>query len=335
MFRLPGLALLLAFAAGAPLLTTTGCAKEQREVVVYCALDQEFAATIFEEFERESGIHVTPQFDDEVMKTVGLTNRIKLEKERPRADVFWNNEVIQTIRLKNAGCLEAYRSPSAADVPERWKDPDGVWTGFAARARILAVNTKRCPPEREPNSYLDLADPARKGQAAIAKPVAGTTATHLCVLYEVLGPEKAKAWFLALQNNDCGILAGNGPVMREVREGRYAWGFTDTDDFNVARLDDYPVKAVYPDQGDGGLGCLVIPNTIALVKGAPHREDARRFIDFALSKRVEKRLAFGRSAQLPVRAAVETPPGMKRLGELRLLEVDFAKAALQFEKLPD
>lgn len=335
MTRLPGLAALLALAAGAALVSTPGCAKEQREVVVYCALDQEFAATIFEEFEHQSGIHVTPQFDDEITKTVGLTNRIKLEQERPRADVFWNNEIVQTIRLKNAGCLEAYRSPSAADVPERWKDPDGFWTGFAARARILAVNTKRCPPEREPKSYLDLADPARKGEAAIAKPVAGTTATHLCVLYEVLGPEKAKAWFSALEKNDCGILAGNGPVMREVREGRYAWGFTDTDDFNVARLDDYPVKAVYPDQAEGALGCLVIPNTIALVKGAPHAEDARRFIDFALSKQVEKRLAFGRSAQIPVRAAVETPPGMKRLGELRLLEVDFAKAALQFEKLPN
>jgi len=326
---------LVALLAAAPPLAIPGCAKEQREVVVYCALDQEFAATIFEEFEKATGIHVTAQYDDEIVKTVGLTNRIKLEKERPRADVFWNNEVVQTIRLKNAGCLEAYRSPSAADVPDEWKDPDGAWTGFAARARILAVNTKRCPPEREPKSYLDLADPARKGEAAIAKPVAGTTATHLCVLYEVLGPERAKEWFAALEKNDCGILAGNGPVMREVREGRYEWGFTDTDDFNCARLDEHPVKAVYPDQADGGLGCLVIPNSIALVKGAPHGDDARRFIDFALSKDVEKRLAFGRSAQIPVRAAVEAPPWVKRLADLRLMKVDFAKAALQFERLPN
>jgi iron(III) transport system substrate-binding protein len=334
MSRVPFAAAVLAVAGATPLLLPSSCAPERREVVVYCALDQEFAATIFEEFEKQSGIHVTPQFDDEVTKTVGLTNRIKLEKERPRADVFWNNEVVQTVRLKNAGCLEPYRSASAADVPAEWKDPEGFWTGFAARARILAINTKRCAPGHEPNSYLDLADPARKGEAAIAKPVAGTTATHLCVLYEVLGAEKAKAWFDSVRNNDCGILAGNGPVMREVREGRYAFGFTDTDDFNVALLEECPVKAIYPDQGEGGLGCLVIPNSIALVKGAPHADDARRFIDFALSTDVEKRLAFGRSAQIPVRAAVATPPGMKRLADLRLMKVDFAKAALQFEKLP-
>jgi len=335
LLRSATLLLLAVAAAGGSVLTTSGCAEQRREVVVYCALDQEFAATIFEDFERQTGVHVEPQFDDEVTKTVGLTNRIKLEKGRPRADVFWNNEVVQTVRLKNAGCLDAYRSPSAADIPDEWKDPDGVFACFAARARILAVNTKRGAPGHEPRSWLDLADPTRKGEAAIAKPVAGTTATHFCVLYEVVGAGKTNAWYAALQKNDCAILAGNGPVMREVRDGRYAFGFTDTDDFNVARLDDYPVKAVYPDQDEGGLGCLVIPNSIALVKGAPHPDDAKKFIDYALSKDVEKRLAFGRSAQIPVRADVETPPGMKKLGEIRRLKVDFAKAALQFEKLQD
>jgi iron(III) transport system substrate-binding protein len=323
---------LLLVALLVPLFGAAGCAKERREVVVYCALDQEFAVTIFEEFEKQTGIHVSPQFDDEITKTVGLTNRLKLEKDRPRADVFWNNEILQTIRLKNAGVLDAYRSPSAADIPAEWKDPDGCWTGFAARARILIVNTKKCANGREPASYRDFTDPARKGEAAIAKPVAGTTLTHYCVLHEVLGADAARAWFAALEKNDCGILAGNGPVMREVRDGRYAWGFTDTDDFHVAELDGYPVKAIFPDQGDGQIGCLVIPNSIALVKGAPRADDARRFIDYVLTKDVEKRLAFGRSAQIPVRADVETPPHVRKLSDIRRLKVDFAKAALQEPK---
>src|SRR5262249_52500337 len=125
--------------------------------------------------------------------------------DHPRADVFWNNEIVQTIRLQGAGCLEPYASPSAADIPAEWKDPGNAWTGFAARARILIVNTKKTPADRMPRSYKDLADPARKGEAAIAKPVAGTTSTHFCVLHELLGAEAARAWFDALVANGCGI----------------------------------------------------------------------------------------------------------------------------------
>jgi iron(III) transport system substrate-binding protein len=316
------------------LLESGGCAPERREIVVYCALDQEHAASILEEFEKQTGIHVSPRFDDEITKTVGLTKSILLEKDHPRADVFWNNEVVQSIRLQTAGCLEAYASPSASDIPAEWKDPGNCWTGFAARARILIVNKEKTPADKLPRSYKDLADPARKGQAAIAKPVAGTTSTHLCALYELLGADAAQAWFDAAVANGCGILAGNGPVMREVRDGRYAWGFTDTDDFHVAELDGYPVQAVYPDQGDGEIGCLVIPNTISLVKGAPHAADAKRFIDFVLTKDVERRLAFGPSAQIPVRPDVETPPNVRRITDIRRMKVDFAKAAAWFEKLP-
>ena len=319
--------------AGVALLEP-GCAPEQREIVVYCALDQEHAATILEEFTKKTGIHVAPRFDDEITKSVGLTKSILLERDHPRADVFWNNEIVQTILLQNAGVLAPYASPSAADIPAEWKDPANHWTGFAARARILIVNTSKTPADKLPRSYKDFVDPARKGEAAFAKPVAGTTSTHFCVLHELLGAGAAKAWFDGAVANGCGILAGNGPVMREVREGRYAWGFTDTDDFHVALLDGYPVKAVYPDQGDGELGCLVIPNTIALVKGAPHADDAKQFIDFVLSKDVERQLAFGRSAQIPVRADVETPPDFKRIADIRRMKVDFAKAALWFEKLP-
>ena len=328
-----GLVASLLALAGVALLAPR-CAPEQREIVVYCALDQEHAATILEEFTTKTGIHVVPRFDDEITKSVGLTKSILLERDHPRADVFWNNEVVQTILLQNAGVLAPYASPSAADIPAEWKDAANHWTGFAARARILIVNTNKTPAEKFPRSYKDLVDPARKGEAAFAKPVAGTTSTHFCVLHELLGAGAAKAWFDAAVANGCGILAGNGPVMREVREGRYAWGFTDTDDFHVAELDKYPVKAVYPDQGDGELGCLVIPNTIALVKGAPHADDAKQFIDFVLSKDVERQLAFGRSAQIPVRADVETPPNFKRIADIRRMKVDFAKAALWFEKLP-
>ena len=46
------------------------------------------------------------KYDDESTKTVGLTNVIIQEAGRPRCDVFWNNEILNTLRLEEKGLLE-------------------------------------------------------------------------------------------------------------------------------------------------------------------------------------------------------------------------------------
>ncbi len=316
-------------------VSLAGCAEERTEVVVYCAVDIEHADAIFLDFTKATGVPVRPNADNEITKTVGLANQIKLEREHPKADVFWNNEIVNTIRLKRAGCLERYVSPAAIDIPAQFKDPEAYWTGFAARARIFIVNSEKCPPEQSPSSYRDYLDPARKGQWAIAKPIAGTTATHLAVLFQRLGDAAAKEWWIGLHQNQAALLTGNGHVMKAVRAGEFAYGFTDTDDYHAAESDGYPVRCIYPDQADGQLGCLVIPNTISLVKGAPHAELAKKFIDYVLSRETERKLAFGPSAQIPVRADVEAPKWVRRLADLKVMEVDFNAAAEQFDAAQD
>ena len=68
-----------------------------------------------------------------------------------------------------------------------------------------------------------------------------------------------------------------------------------------------PVAIVYPDQGAGGLGTLLIPNTLAIIRGGPNPAAARRLVDYLLSPEVESRLAAGPSAQIPLNPKVESP----------------------------
>ena len=114
---------------------------QQQEVVVYTSLDKVFSQPVLEAFEQETGIKVLAVYDSEATKTTGLVNRLIAEKDSPRADVFWNSETGRTIVLKKKGVLVPYISPSAADIPDTFKDPKGYWTGFAARCRILIYNT--------------------------------------------------------------------------------------------------------------------------------------------------------------------------------------------------
>ena len=136
-------ALRLAIVGWCFLVFIAGCwSASQPEVVVYAALDREFSEPILNDFTKATGIRVLAKYDDESTKTVGLTNADHQEASRPRCDVFWNNEILNTLRLEEKGLLDAYHSPAAEAYPEMYRSPDGTWHGFAARARMLIVNTK-------------------------------------------------------------------------------------------------------------------------------------------------------------------------------------------------
>lgn len=299
-------------------------APKKQTVVVYTAHDQIYSEPIFRDFEEKTGIRVQPVFDTEAAKTVGLVNRIVAEKANPRCDVFWNNEIARTLHLKREGLLQPYRSPRAEAYPAFFRDPENQWTGLAGRARILIVNTEKVPDYLSITpSIFTLTEPRFKGRVAIAKPLFGTTSTHAALLFAQWGPEKAKAWFDALKANDIIVAAGNGQVRDLVATGQADIGLTDTDDANGAIEDGYPVAILYPDSPQDKT--VVIPNTVALIAGAPHPEAGQALIDYLLSAEVEKKLSAGRAAQIPlaqgVAGAGKTPP----LSELAVAEVDWQK----------
>jgi iron(III) transport system substrate-binding protein len=304
-----------------------GCSKtEPRVVTVYTALDQEFSQPIFEDFTKKTEIEVQAKYDAESTKTVGLAQAILAEQQRPRCDLFWNNEILNTLRLERAGLLRPYASPAAADFPVKSRSPQGLWYGFASRARVLIVNTNQVPEERRPKSIRDLTDPQWHDRCGIAKPLFGTTATHAACLFAAWGDDEAKAYFRDVKRN-AQIMSGNKRVAEAVAGNQLAFGLTDTDDALEEIEKGLPVAIVYPDQGDKQIGTLYIPNTIALIKGAPHSKEAEQLADYMLSAEVEQRLAGGPSGQIPLRRGVAASSRVKTPPEIRAMDVDWSAAA--------
>src|SRR6266566_6756510 len=116
------------------ILVTVGCRSSKPRVVLYCAQDQEFAEDSRAEFTHRTGIEVGTKFDTEADKSVSLRIELEQEKNRPRCDVFWNNEILNTIRLQRQGMLLAYESPSAQPFPASARAADHTWHAFANRA---------------------------------------------------------------------------------------------------------------------------------------------------------------------------------------------------------
>jgi iron(III) transport system substrate-binding protein len=320
-------------------LFSSGCVPQpENSVVVYSAADREYAKPILDSFQRKSaGIEVVPQFDVESTKTVGLANRIAAESEMPRADVFWNNEIMHTIALEKKGLLQSISWDIPSGWPKEMRSSSGNWVGIAARARVLIVNRNMLPSAADrPVSVMDLADPKWQDKCAVARPLFGTTATHFTVLIDQLGEKDSRQFFEKVSKNAV-VLSGNKQVAQQVSSGQLAWGLTDTDDALIEIDSGMPVEIIFPDQQPGQLGTLRIPNTVAVIKKGPHPVAAAKLANFLVSQDTEGRLAMGSSGQFPIRPEhpQESRAQVDKQGKrvlVRWMEVDFSSAADRWPK---
>lgn len=313
------------------LTQSLGCERKAAtagRVVLYCAQDREYAEELLAEFSATTGIPVAVQGDTEANKSVSLVTALLREQAQPRADVFWNNEPLGTIRLAAAGVLADYTSPAAASFPS-WTRAEN-WQAFAARARIILVH-RRVPDSQRPKRVADLAEPTWRGRAAMAKPLFGTTATHMVCLYTTWGPDQAGSLFRRLAEHVT-ILPGNRDVAEAVAAGRFDAGLTDTDDAITLIRKGAPVDILYPDQEEGGLGTLFLPNMLALIRSGPNPEGGKKLIDFLLRPETERRLAEGPSAQLPLNPQVQARLEIASPNQVKAWTPDFAAAAARWDQ---
>lgn len=283
-------------------------------LVVYCSHDSTYSEQILRDFERETGIQLVVRFDTEATKSIGLINLLIAEREQPQCDVFWNNEVLGTMKLQGLGMLEPFRGTGYQRIPDSFRASDGSWTGFAARLRVYIVNTERLDPTASAieerlvgNLSHDLS------RVAIAKPLFGTTLTQYSAWWHEVGEEAVKE--LHRNQRERGLLEvnGNSVVKDLVAAGRCDFGYTDTDDFFLAVDDGKPVDIVPVRTNSGRTIC--IPNSVAIIKGTRRIKLAQQLVDYLLSREVETRLANSSSRQVPLGPvnSEEVPAEVQRL----------------------
>jgi iron(III) transport system substrate-binding protein len=270
----------------------------RNSIIVYCAHDSVFADGVLREFEKRSGIKVLARYDTEATKSLGLTELIIREKDAPRCDVFWNNEMLGTMDLAERGLLEPYRGPGWQRIPEMWKDLDGRWAGFAGRMRVTIINSKAVAAAAPDPTFAR----GSLENVAIAKPLYGTTLTHYTVLWHQWGEDRLRAWHRETRHRGLREVNGNGAVKQIVAQGTCDYGLTDTDDFFDAKDSGAPVRMTPVVLDDGATIC--IPNTAGIIRGTHHLSQAQKFVDFLLSGESEVALARSKARQIPLGSGV-------------------------------
>ena len=338
--RLRSFSIILSLSGVVPASVCTSCRKEaettttEPRLIVYCSVDEPFARAVLARFTRQTGIAVQPVFDTEAGKTTGLVNRIIAEDKsgRTRADVFWSSEVFNTVLLARRGLLTAYESPAAADVPAHFKDVEHRWTGTAVRARVLALSPD-LPADKAPRTWQDVGSETLAARVAIANPLFGTTRGHVAAMFALWGPDRAKSFLRSLRDRGALLLDSNSATVRAVISDRADFAATDSDDVEAARKGGASLGIAYPDMGDGGT--LLIPCTVAMLKGRMNEASSRRLVDFLVSAEVERMLAESDSRNVPVRAwlrdslGIALPPGSRVSFDAVADAMDEAEAAVR------
>jgi iron(III) transport system substrate-binding protein len=230
-----------------------------KQVIAYCSQDQVYAERIFREFEQQTGIKVRAVYDNEAVKTVGLANRLLAERSHPQCDLFWGNEEMRTRQLV------------AKNI---FRETHG-WAAFGCRSRRMVINTNHVSRASAPHSLLELTNALWQGKVALSYPQFGTTATHFHALRQYWGQPSWEAWCRALAANKPLLVDGNSVVVKLVGQGEAWLGLTDSDDIADGQREGLPILAVPITEET-----LLIPNTVAVVRGAPHPQSAQQLFEF-------------------------------------------------------
>ena len=265
----------------------TGCSKNknqaEKELNIYSIIHEEETQALTQLFTQKTGIPV-----NFLRASTGeLVNRVISEKDNPQADVLLGGASSYHIQMAKEGALEKYKSPLAENLPAYAVAEDETWTGFCVLSLGIGINEdryeKKFPDIPYPKTWEDLLNPAYKGEIVLTNPVASSTA-YLFVQNQLqrLGWEKGWDYLLNLaplvgQFPD----SGSAPA-KLIGTGEYALGVSYIHAIAKYKAEGFNVRMVAPAQTAGDVDC------ISIMKNSKNLENAKKFVDFMLSKEAQE-----------------------------------------------
>lgn len=294
---------------------------EEERLVIYTSHKEEVWWPIVKEFEERTGIWV----DVVTGGSNELLEQIEQESESPRADVMFGGGVES---LESYGqYFTPYVCGEGDMIEEQFCSPAAVWTPFSALPVVLIYNTKLVEPEWL-TRWSDLLSSRFRGEIAFSDPeISGSSFTGLVTLTYALGGESDAAMQAFAANLDGKQLESSGDVLTAVAGGSDWVGVTleETALKQIAAGRD--IAMVYPEDGTS-----LVPDGSALVKGAPHEENARRFLDFTVSLDVQQMLS-DQFYRRSVRKDVALSPELRPLEDIALVDYDVSWASENRDRL--
>ena len=289
--------------------TTEYTPDESMRLTIYTSHKEEVYMPIVREFEERTGIWV----DVITGGTNELLERIESQQDNVEADVMFGGGVESLKAYEH--CFSPYVVGSSGSIREPHQAEDAVWTPFSALPVVLIYNTKLVSPDKI-TGWSSLSDPIFRGRIAFADPaISGSSFTALAT--QILAGKSMDKTLATLAENLQGkILSSSGDVLNAVVDGSCLVGITLEETALKYIAAGADLAMVYPEEGTS-----CVPDASAIVKGAPHSENAKRFLDFTVSYEVQQMLSES-SYRRPVRSDIPAGDSLLPLQDIVLVDYD-------------
>lgn len=304
---------LRSLAAAFALLPLGMAAAQSGKVTVYTAHESAVISELAPRFERETGYTL----ELVRLSSAAAVDRLAAEAARPRCDVIWS---VSGERLEgSAGLLASYIPRDWGAIAPAFKVGTN-WLPYTCVVNVLIVNTRLLSTASSPGSWADLADPRWRGRVCSATPDKSGSAYMQMNNVLLAFPRTGWSVYQRIVENFF-LSSSSDAVSKHVNDGEAPIGITLEDNAYRFVAGGGPVRIVYPREG-----VIAAADGIALVRGAPHPEAAKAFIDWCLSRETQA-LLVERLNRRPVRIDCGSPIGLPPLEELKVLPYDFGRAA--------
>ena len=255
--------------------------------------------------------------------------KIEAEKNNPQADVWYGGTLDPQSQAGELGLLEAYRSPNVDQLVESFQDPAKVKGNLSSAIYMgilgFGVNTERLKKlgiTEIPKCWKDLTDPRLKGEIQIADPQSsGTAYTAIATFVQLWGEDEAFNYFKQLHPNISQYTKSGIAPSRNTARGETTIGIGFLHDYAMEKQQGAQMELIVPCEGTGyELG------GVSILKGARNMENAKLFVDWALSKEGQE-VAWkkGNSLQTLTNTTAEQSPSAFDPTKLNLIDYDFEK----------
>lgn len=289
--------------------TTEYTPDESMRLTIYTSHKEEVYMPIVREFEERTGIWV----DVITGGTNELLERIESQQDNVEADVMFGGGVESLKAYEH--CFSPYVVGSSGSIREPHQAEDAVWTPFSALPVVLIYNTKLVSPDKI-TGWSSLSDPIFQGRIAFADPaISGSSFTALATQI-LAGNSMGKTLATLAENLQGKTLSSSGDVLNAVADGSYLVGITLEETALKYIAAGADLAMVYPEEGTS-----CVPDASAIVKGAPHSENAKKFLDFTVSYEVQQMLSES-SYRRPVRSDIPAGDSLLPLQDIVLVDYD-------------
>ena len=306
---------------------------QDNTMVLYGAPDRDWVAAVAAKFEKDTGIK-TPWIR---ASSNEMYAKIEAEKANPQGDVWFGGTGDPHFAAAEAGLTEPYCSPKMSELREFMRDPIGgcrtlgLYAGPLGWAVNEGVLKKLGKPI--PKTWDDLTKPEYKRLIAISNPTtAGTAYTALVTLLLLKGEDKGWEYLAKLHKNVAQYTKSGSAAGQLAGQGEVAIGIVFLHDVVMFAEEGFPVKAIAPADGTGyEIGGL------SLIKDAPHKENAKKFIDWALTPEAQAIAKDFRSFQLQSNKNTPLPAVVIKHGvdfeHVKTIKYDFLWASKNRERI--